>query len=662
MSCLVRKFDVGADVVPRAGERFLPRVDDAAGEQIEPRDVAAQVPHAFLRGAAIDEARGDIAARTGPGEHMELRTVLFAQHPPHRIPEVRVEKGESADFLRRARDIDRGGEELIRCVPEVEHIDAVIFAAFDPAEVRAVRRAIHDRFVVGVIRAPVLGDHRLALAPRHLAGPAFFPCFHGGLRDPRGHPVRIRTRLHDPALREHVFAVHGDRRGVGVGRAEEEFCRSKPGSRSREVGADLFEDALADRHQVAGDDDRLIQHAIAVARFQRQGGGGDRRRRLARDAYVALPVERHRFRRRDIHGGRAHVEPGRGERRSRDETEDEGEAERADETDHGGAGCGVHGGEVRVRPGSFIPGGEASWGKRAVAPDARGVGRGVFLALEAERTGGYGRTMSDTQSLRLQRRAAGRRTLECADVVAVEEPLELRVEGHTLAIIMRTPGADRELAAGFLLSEGVVRSAREIFEISPCVATPGPAAGNVINVALVNPAGFNPERFSRHVFTSSSCGICGKTSIASVLRRRRALRDPLRVSARVLRALPRALEQQQTAFQATGGLHACALFSPKGELLALREDVGRHNALDKLLGHALLAGETPLTGRVLLLSGRASFEMLQKAWAGGVAVIAAIGAPSSLAVDFARTAGQTLVGFLRPRSMNIYTAPERVGQ
>jgi FdhD protein len=268
--------------------------------------------------------------------------------------------------------------------------------------------------------------------------------------------------------------------------------------------------------------------------------------------------------------------------------------------------------------------------------------------------------MADTLSIRLQRRVAGRRCVECADVVAVEEPLELRVEGRTLAIIMRTPGADRELAAGFLLSEGVIRTARELFDIAPCVAPKGPGVGNVIDVALLNPAAFDAKKFSRHVFTSSSCGICGKTSIAAVMKRRRPLTDPMRVPARVLRALPRRLAAEQTAFQATGGLHACALFSRSGKLLALREDVGRHNALDKLIGQALLTHETPLAGRIALLSGRASFEMMQKAYAGGIAVVAAIGAPSSLAVEFARAAGQTLVGFLRGRSMNVYAGAQRV--
>ena len=249
---------------------------------------------------------------------------------------------------------------------------------------------------------------------------------------------------------------------------------------------------------------------------------------------------------------------------------------------------------------------------------------------------------------------------QCADVVAVEEPLELRVEGRTLAIIMRTPGSDRELAAGFLLSEAVIRSAKDLFDLTPCVAPKGPGVGNVIDAALTNPAAFDPKKFSRHVFTSSSCGICGKTSIDAVMQRRRPLRDKVRISAKTLRSLPTLLAREQTAFKATGGLHACALFSRAGKMLALREDVGRHNALDKLIGQALLTGETPLTGRIVLLSGRASFEMMQKAYAGGIAVVAAIGAPSSLAVDFARQAGQTLVGFLRGRSMNVYAGAERV--
>jgi FdhD protein len=244
------------------------------------------------------------------------------------------------------------------------------------------------------------------------------------------------------------------------------------------------------------------------------------------------------------------------------------------------------------------------------------------------------------------------------DVLASEEPLEIRVEGHSIAIVMRTPGADRELAAGFLLSEGIVKSAKEIFDITTCVV-PGDS-GNAVDVGLANPRAFDPEKFTRHVFTSSSCGLCGKTSIAAVLKRRRPLKNLLTVPASVLFALPPRLLQAQSNFRRTGGLHACALFTADGEMLSLCEDVGRHNALDKLIGRELLEKRTPLSSHIVLLSGRSSFEMLQKAYTGGIAIIAAIGAPSSLAVEFARESGQTLVGFLRGKTMNVYTGAQRI--
>lgn len=242
------------------------------------------------------------------------------------------------------------------------------------------------------------------------------------------------------------------------------------------------------------------------------------------------------------------------------------------------------------------------------------------------------------------------------DVVAVEEPLEIRVEGQTVAIVMRTPGDDRELAAGFLLTEGVIKSARDLFDLTTCVA---PNA-NVVDAALAKPESFDAAKLSRHVFTSSSCGVCGKTSIGSVLKRRKPLRDDARVPAKTILALPARLAREQTAFKATGGLHACALFSKDGELIALREDVGRHNALDKLVGWALLEKRTPLAGHIVLLSGRSSFEMVQKAHAAGIPMVVAIGAPSSLAVEFAREAGLTLCGFVRGRTMNVYAGAERV--
>jgi len=227
-----------------------------------------------------------------------------------------------------------------------------------------------------------------------------------------------------------------------------------------------------------------------------------------------------------------------------------------------------------------------------------------------------------------------------------------------MAIVMRTPGEDRELVAGFLLTEGVIRSARDLFDITTCVA--GGSSGNAVDAALTHPDAFDHAKLARHIITSSSCGICGRVSIEAVLKRRKPLTDETRIAARIIRALPKRLAREQAAFQATGGLHACALFSSTGEMEAVREDVGRHNALDKLLGQALLAGRTPLAGRIVLLSGRASFEMMQKSYAGGVAIVAAIGAPSSLAVDFAKQSGQTLCGFVRPAGMNVYAGAERI--
>lgn len=246
------------------------------------------------------------------------------------------------------------------------------------------------------------------------------------------------------------------------------------------------------------------------------------------------------------------------------------------------------------------------------------------------------------------------------DSVAIEEPLEIRVEGQTVAIIMRTPGEDLELAAGFLLTEGIIRSAKDLFDLSTCEAT-AKSRGNVVDAALAKPSAFDIARFSRHVFTSSSCGICGKTSIDAVMKKRRALTEDSRFSRETILSLPRRVQRKQPAFHATGGVHACALFTADGQLVALREDVGRHNALDKLIGWALLEKRTPLAGHVVLLSGRASFEMLQKAHAAGIPAVVAIGAPSSLAVEFAQASNQVLCGFVRGKSMNVYAGSERIG-
>lgn len=265
-------------------------------------------------------------------------------------------------------------------------------------------------------------------------------------------------------------------------------------------------------------------------------------------------------------------------------------------------------------------------------------------------------TTKPTTVLKYRRGAA---CPEQPDEVAAEEPLEIRVEGQSIAVVMRTPGHDRELAAGFALTEGIVRQPSDIFEITTCL-TNAESAGNAVDLILADPAKFDAERLSRHVFSSSSCGICGKATIAAALQQFPPIGPAGAVRAELLFGMPGKLRAAQETFQRTGGLHACALFDSLGDLLLLREDVGRHNALDKLIGHELLAQRLPLGENVLLLSGRVSFEMTQKALAAGIAIIAAISAPTSLAVEFAQANNQTLVGFLRGETMNIYAGSERL--
>jgi FdhD protein len=248
---------------------------------------------------------------------------------------------------------------------------------------------------------------------------------------------------------------------------------------------------------------------------------------------------------------------------------------------------------------------------------------------------------------------------EQPDEVAAEEPLEIRVEGQSVAVVMRTPGHDRELAAGFALTEGVVRQASDIFEITTCPKN-GEATGNAVDITVADPAGFDLAKLSRHVFTSSSCGICGRATTEAAMQQFPPIRGAATVRAKLLLTLPAKLRAAQETFQRTGGLHACALFDSLGALLLVREDVGRHNALDKLIGHELLAKRLPLGNCILLLSGRVSFEMTQKALAAGIALVAAISAPTSLAVEFAQANNQTLVGFLRNETLNVYAGGERV--
>jgi FdhD protein len=250
------------------------------------------------------------------------------------------------------------------------------------------------------------------------------------------------------------------------------------------------------------------------------------------------------------------------------------------------------------------------------------------------------------------------------DALAAEEPLELRVDGRALAVTMRTPGHDVELAHGFLLTEGVITSAEDIATARYCdsVDDTGRNTYNVLDLALSPGVPPPDDGVERRFYTTSSCGVCGKASLDAV--RTRTVfppgDDPVELPAEVLFGLPDALRAAQKVFDSTGGLHGAGLFAGDGTLLAVREDVGRHNAVDKVLGHALLTGAVPAVGTVLMVSGRASFELTQKAVMAGVPALAAVSAPSSLAVEMADDAGMTLVGFLRGRSMNIYAGASRV--
>ncbi|HMG87975.1 MAG TPA: formate dehydrogenase accessory sulfurtransferase FdhD [Terracidiphilus sp.] len=239
------------------------------------------------------------------------------------------------------------------------------------------------------------------------------------------------------------------------------------------------------------------------------------------------------------------------------------------------------------------------------------------------------------------------------DSIAAEEPLEIRVDGTPLSVTMRTPGNDLELAAGFLLTEGIIESRDQLDNIR-AVAPDSATKSNVVEVQLRTQ--FTPENLQRNFFAASSCGICGKASIEAI--RRRGLRAPdrdFRVSPEVLCRLPETLRADQLVFDRTGGLHAAALFDAQGNLIALREDIGRHNAVDKLVGWALREDRLPLSNFIMLVSGRGGFEIIQKALAAGVSVLASVSAPSSLAVKLARELGLTLVGFLRGQRFIVYS-------
>lgn len=228
---------------------------------------------------------------------------------------------------------------------------------------------------------------------------------------------------------------------------------------------------------------------------------------------------------------------------------------------------------------------------------------------------------------------------------------------------MRTPGADFDLAAGFLYSEGIIRDREDIQMISYCVDTKIEAEQryNIVNIKLKEAISPDLKSLERHFFTTSACGVCGKASIEALkIRNTTLISDKITVPAKVIYQLPNQLRSSQGIFSATGGLHAAGLFNLQGELLKLREDVGRHNALDKLIGSAFLAGELPMGDRIVMVSGRSSFEILQKSIAAGVPIICAVSAPSSLAVSLAQEFGITLIGFLRGQKFNIYSGKERI--
>jgi FdhD protein len=252
------------------------------------------------------------------------------------------------------------------------------------------------------------------------------------------------------------------------------------------------------------------------------------------------------------------------------------------------------------------------------------------------------------------------------DLLTVEEPFEIRIAGRSLAVIMRTPGNDAELAMGFLFTEGIIQSAQDVVKIEDALDADGLPMANVVNVVLSNThqsgnMQVQAGAFERHFAVSSSCGLCGKNSIADLMCSTPPLEpDTLRIPAATLYELSERLHAEQAVFSHTGGLHAAGLFSQEGELLLLREDVGRHNAVDKLIGYGLLHNTHPYNKHILLVSGRTSFEILQKALLARIPCVVAISAPSSLAVELAASSGITLVGFLRGHSMNAYTHPERI--
>lgn len=255
------------------------------------------------------------------------------------------------------------------------------------------------------------------------------------------------------------------------------------------------------------------------------------------------------------------------------------------------------------------------------------------------------------------------------DLVAVEEPVELRLfymdnnipVEKPISITMRTPGNDFELAAGFILTEGIINNCSDIDYISYCIRTDKETENNIVKIVLKKEATVNINQAERNFFINGSCGICGKASINAIQQQSKFTSNyALKISHQQIKQYMRQMQSEQINFKYTGGIHACALFNQEGKMLIVREDIGRHNALDKLIGYYVLRNELPLQNNILLLSGRISFELVQKAVMAGISIVIGVGAPSSLAIDTAHQTGLTLIGFLKENSMNIYTHPERI--
>ena len=268
--------------------------------------------------------------------------------------------------------------------------------------------------------------------------------------------------------------------------------------------------------------------------------------------------------------------------------------------------------------------------------------------------------MQPTRRVDSQRWEAGEKR-PAEDRVVVEEPLEIRLNGSPVAVTMRTPGHDFYLAAGFLLTEGILRRPDQVASIAYCSSEESESGEqNVVDVQSAADADLPEGGWQRQFYVSSSCGICGRASLEAVRQAAPPLADSTRFEAAILSGLPQRLRAAQAVFQETGALHAAGLFTPQGELTEIMEDIGRHNAVDKIVGAAFLEDRLPLEGRLLLVSGRLSFEMTQKAWMAGIPALAGISGASSLAIDLAREAGMLLVGFLRERSMQVYAGAERL--